>query len=121
MSLSSVVIALLIGMVSGVVAALCGVGGGIIMVPFFVLLLGMPQKTAVATSLAAIVLTALFASARNHLNQLIDWRIAITSGVAGAVVAWFAADLLKHLSNATLTRIFAVLLIVIGVRMLFQK
>lgn len=91
------------------------------MVPFFVKLLGMPQKTAVATSLAAIVLTALLASARNSLNGFIDWRIAMTSGAAGALVAWFAADLLKHLSNETLTRIFAVLLIVVGVRMLFQK
>ncbi len=116
-----VVIALLIGVVSGVVAALCGVGGGIVMVPFFVLLLGMPQKTAVGTSLAAIVLTALFASARNHANHFIDWRIAIASGVAGAVVAWFAADALRYLSNQTLTRIFAVLLIAVGIRMLFQK
>jgi uncharacterized membrane protein YfcA len=119
--MSPILIAVLIGLVSGVVAALCGVGGGIIMVPFFVLLLGMPQKTAVATSLAAIALTALLASARNHLNQFIDWRIALASGVAGATVAWFAADALKHLSNATLTRTFAVLLILVGVRMLLQK
>jgi uncharacterized membrane protein YfcA len=119
--MNPVVIAVLIGLVSGVVAALCGVGGGIIMVPFFVLLLGMPHKTAVATSLAAIVLTALLASVRNHTNHFIDWRIAIAAGVAGALVAWFAADALKHLSNATLTRIFAVLLIGVGVRMLFQK
>lgn len=91
------------------------------MVPFFVMLLGMPQKTAVATSLAAIVFTALLASARNHGNQFIDWRIAVAAGLSGAIVAWFAADALKHLSNLTLTRIFAVLLIVVGVRMLFQK
>jgi uncharacterized membrane protein YfcA len=116
-----VLLALLIGLVSGAVAALCGVGGGIIMVPFFVLLLGMSQKTAVATSLAAIVLTALFASARNHLNQFIDWRIAIPAGLAGAVVAWFTADALKHLTNTTLTRIFAVLLISVGVHMLLKK
>lgn len=115
------VIAVLIGIVSGAVAALCGVGGGIIMVPFFVLLLGMEQKVAVATSLAAIVLTALLASARNHGNHFIDWRVALASGIAGATVAWFAADALKHLSNATLNRIFAILLIVVGVRMLFQK
>jgi len=116
-----VLLAVLIGLVSGAVAALCGVGGGIIMVPFFVLLLGMPQKTAVATSLAAIVLTALIASLRNHANHFIDWRIATAAGLAGASVAWFAADALKYLSNATLTRIFAVLLIVIGIRMLFPK
>jgi uncharacterized protein len=119
--MTPILLAVLIGLVSGAVAALCGVGGGVVMVPFFVLAMGMPQKTAVATSLAAIVFTALLASARNHGNQFIDWRVAIASGLSGATVAWFAADTLKHLSNATLTRIFAVLLIVVGVRMLFQK
>jgi len=114
-------IALLIGSFSGVVAALCGVGGGIVMVPLFVLWLGMAQKNAIATSLAAIVLTALLASAKNHANQLIDWRTALISGLAGAAVAWFAADLLKHLSNETLTRIFALVLIAVGIRMLFEK
>ena len=114
-------IALLIGVLSGVVAALCGVGGGIVMVPLFVLLLGMPQKTAVATSLAAIVLTALLASVKNHANHFIDWRVAIPAGLAGACVAWFAADVLKHLGNQTLTRIFAIVLILVGVRMLFNK
>jgi uncharacterized membrane protein YfcA len=119
--MSPLLIAICIGAVSGVVAALCGVGGGIIMVPAFSLWLKMPQKTAVATSLAAIILTALLASAKNHGNQLVDWRIAIPCGVAGAVVAWFAADALKHLSNPVLTRIFAVVLILVGTRMLFQK
>lgn len=114
-------LAIAIGAVSGVVAALCGVGGGIVMVPLFVLLLGMPQKTAVATSLAAIVLTALLASAKNHANQFIDWRVGLASGTAGAVVAWFAADALKHLGNQTLTRIFAIVMIAVGVRMLFSK
>ena len=48
-----------IGVVSGVLAALCGVGGGIIMVPAFVALLGVNQKVATATSMAVIVPTAI--------------------------------------------------------------
>jgi len=112
---------LLIGALAGVVAALCGVGGGIIMVPAFVMLLGLSQKAAVTTSLVAIVLAAIAASIRNHANGFIRWDIALPAGIAAGLVAWFAADLLKHLSNATLTRIFAVLLILIGIRMLFMK
>ena len=112
---------LLIGALSGVIAALCGVGGGIILVPAFVILLGLPQKTAVATSLTAIILTALAATLRNSGNNLVDFRVAIPTAIGGATMAWFAADFLKQLSNATLTRMFAVLLIVVGVQMLFQK
>jgi uncharacterized membrane protein YfcA len=110
---------LLIGAVSGVVAALCGVGGGIIMVPAFVLLLGLNQKTALATSLAAIILTSVAASVRNSTNNFVDWRVAIPTGIAAACVAWFASDLLKQLSSITLTRLFAVVVIVIGFGMLY--
>lgn len=91
------------------------------MVPAFVYFLAMGQREAVATSLGAIVLIAIAGTLKNHSNQLVHWPYAIASAVAGALVAWFAADLLKHLSNEMLTRIFAVLLIVVGVRMLLVK
>lgn len=110
-----------IGALGGVMAALCGVGGGVIMVPFFVFVLSMPQKNAVATSLAAIILTAALGTMKNHHNALVDWRIAVVCGVAGGVVAWFFADALKYLSNQMLTKIFATVLIVAGVRMWLQK
>lgn len=103
------------------IAALMGVGGGIVMVPAFALVLGMSQKHAVATSLAAMILTAAVATLRNQTNHFVDWRVAIPTGIAAAAVAWFAADWLRQLSNLTLTRLFAVVLIVVGVRMLLQK
>lgn len=117
----TIFLSLLIGAASGVIAALCGVGGGVVMVPAFVFLLKMDQKTAAATSLAAMILTAIAATTKNHPNGFVDWKIAIPCALAGATVAWFAADLLKALSNQALTRGFAVLLIVMGVRMLWQK
>ena len=115
------VIALIIGAIGGVVAALCGVGGGVVMVPAFVMVLKMGQKTAVATSLAAIIFTAIFTSLKNHANGFILWRVAIPSGIAGAAVGWFAADWLKKLQDITLTRIFATLIIVFGVQMWWQS
>ncbi len=112
---------LLIGAIGGVMAALCGVGGGVVMVPAFVVLLKMGQKTAVATSMAAIVFTAIFTTAKNHVNGLIDWRTALIAGAAGALVGWFAADLLKTLSDTTLKRFFATAIIVFGVQMWIQS
>jgi uncharacterized membrane protein YfcA len=113
--------ALLIGALGGVIAALCGVGGGVVMVPLFVSFLGMDQKQAVGTSLAAIVFTALLASLKNSSNNLVVWKTALPAGLAGAFVAWFAADALKHLSNRSLTVIFALLLITSGIRMLIPR
>jgi hypothetical protein len=115
------VISLLVGAVSGVVAALCGVGGGVVMVPAFVMLLKMTQKGAVATSLAAIVLTALFTSLKNNSNGLITWKVAVPAGLAGAFIGWVAADLLKKLQDVTLTRIFATLIIAFGIQMWWQS
>jgi uncharacterized membrane protein YfcA len=113
----NVLFALLIGAVGGVVAALCGVGGGVVMVPAFVYFLRMGQKAAVATSLAAIIFTALATSAKNQANGLIAWQVAVPAGVMGAIVGWFAADWLKNLSDVQLTRIFATLIIAVGIQM----
>ncbi len=114
-------IALVIGAFGGIVAALCGVGGGVVMVPAFVLVLKMGQKTAVATSLAAIVLTAICTTFKNHANGFIVWRVAIPCGIAGGAIGWFAADWLKKLQDITLTRIFATLIIIFGIQMWLQS
>lgn len=119
--MSVVVISALIGAVAGILAGLCGVGGGVFMVPAFVLLLNMNQKTAVATSLAIVIVTSLVATIKNAGNQLVDWKVVLSTAVLSALVAWFAADWLKKLSNLSLTRIFAVFMVVIGLYMLVRS
>lgn len=113
--------ATLIGLVAGLLGALCGVGGGLVMVPAFVGLLGAEHKSAVATSMAVIIVTALAATANNsRIANLIDWRIVAAVGLASAVAAWFGSDLMRTLSNHTLTRIFGCVLVIFGVRMLWK-
>lgn len=119
--MNPIMITVLIGALGGVMAALCGVGGGVVMVPAFVMILKMGQKTAVATSMAAIVFTAIFTTAKNQINGLVDWRTALIAGAAGALVGWFAADLLKTLSDTTLKRFFATAIIIFGVQMWIQS
>jgi uncharacterized protein len=109
---------LAIGAASGLLAALCGVGGGIIMVPAFVMFLGLPHKVAVATSMAVIVPTAIAATAQHFKNDLVDWRVFLSTAIAASLMSFVAADYVKKLSNETLTRVFAVVIIVIGVKML---
>ncbi|MCH2062524.1 MAG: sulfite exporter TauE/SafE family protein [Roseibacillus sp.] len=119
-----VLIGLLVGMAAGLVGALCGVGGGILMVPAFVLVLGMGQKHAVATSLAIVVVTALAGTANHVLrdkSELIDWKLVAFTAVGAAVAAWYGTELMRNLSNQQLSRIFGVLLILVGVRMLMLK
>ena len=109
-----------IGITSGVLAALCGVGGGVVMVPAFVMILGLDQKHALATSMAVIVPTAIAATAQHVKNDLIDWKIAIPTAIAATLTSLFVADTVKKFKNEDLTRIFAVVIILFGVLMLFS-
>jgi len=120
-SVKLILIAIAIGLVAGLLGALCGVGGGIVLVPAFVALFGFAQQKAVATSLAAIIIPALAATVSNtRAGNLIDWKIVAIVGLASALTAWFGSDLMRSLSNQTLTRIFGVVLILLGARMLIK-
>ncbi len=122
MTNSAIITALGIGLLAGIIAALCGVGGGVVMVPAFVFLLGLGQKAAVATSLAVIIPTALIATIQNAKNGLLDgqWKIVVFTAIAATIMAWYGSGLLTTLRNETLTRIFGVVLLVFGARMLWQ-
>jgi uncharacterized membrane protein YfcA len=116
-----ILIAIAIGLVAGLLGALCGVGGGIVMVPAFVAFLGISQKQAVATSLAVVVVTALSATANNaRAGNLIDWKIVAVVGLASALTAWFGSDLMRSLSNQALTRTFGIVLVLFGARILIK-
>ena len=121
MTAAQILLGLGLGVVTGILAALCGVGGGLIMVPAFVFLLALDQKSAVATSLAVIIFVSLVATTKYHAASLVKWHIAIPVAIGAAAAAWFATDWLKHLSNDTLSRVFGILMILVGVRMLFMK
>ncbi len=117
-----VLLAILIGLCAGLLGALCGVGGGIVMVPAFVGLLGLTHKQAVATSMAVIIVTASAATLNNHGSgmKLIDWKIAAITSIAAAIAAWYGSDLMRQLSTHTLSRIFGILMIAFGVKMLWK-
>lgn len=113
--------ALIIGLLAGLLGALCGVGGGLVMVPAFIATLGLEHKQAVATSMAVIIVTAAAATANNaRFSGLIDWKVVAAVGLASAAAAWFGSDLMRSLSNQTLTRIFGVVLVAFGLRMLWK-
>lgn len=120
--MKTIIISAFIGIVAGLLGALCGVGGGVVMVPAFVGVLGFEQKKAVATSLAVIVVIALIATLNNSRQPgLIDWRVVALAAVAAALASWFGTDLMLKLSNQHLTRVFGMVLLVFGVKMLLGK
>ena len=120
-SMNLILICLGIGVFAGVTAGLCGVGGGLVMVPAFVYFLGMEQKAAVATSMAVIVPTAIMALVRFSQAGLVQWNVFWPTAIAAMATAYLATGWLKKMSNDQLTKVFAVLMILVGVSMLFKK
>lgn len=120
--MKTVLVSLVIGLVAGCTAALCGVGGGLIMVPAFTYLLGLDQKQAVATSLAVIIPTAILTTTKYaKVSGLIDWPVVACTVVGACLAAWFAADWMQEMSSPSLTKGFAVLLVVSGMLMLWAE
>lgn len=109
----------LIGLVVGLMSALLGIGGGVLMVPVLHLAFGKDMQTAVGTSLAAMVLGSLAGAARHAGFGNIDWTLAAGLGV-GAVVGAYAvgAPLAQVLPSDVLRKAFGVLMLVFGLRMI---
>ena len=113
------VAAALLGVGAGVLAGMFGVGGGILFVPTLILV-GLTQVHAEATSLLAIVPAVLIGVWRQQSYGNVRWRAAATIGVASAGAAVGGAALALALPSADLERIFAVLLILTAVQIARQ-
>jgi uncharacterized protein len=110
-----------VGAGAGLLAGLCGVGGGIIMVPALTQWFGLSQKAAVATSLAVIVPTALMATWKNQQHGLIDWKLMAALAVGAVAMSFYSADWMVRMKNSDLTRLFGLVLVLIGLKMLLTK
>jgi uncharacterized membrane protein YfcA len=112
-------LAIVLGLAAGLLAGLFGVGGGLVFVPALVAL-GLNHHEATGTSLLAIVPTVLVGTWRQFRYGNVRWRPALVIGLAAAVTAQGGVALAESLSNATLRRLFAVLLIVVALQIAWR-
>lgn len=109
----TVVVAIALGLVAGVLAGLYGLGGGILFVPTLVLAFGLGQVEAEATSLVAILPTVAAGAWRQHRYGNVRWRAAVVIGLAAIGGVELGVLAAKSLPEQTLQRLFG--LFVIGV------
>jgi uncharacterized membrane protein YfcA len=106
-----------IGLVSGTIAGLLGVGGGIVIVPALVVLFGVPGTVAKGTSLLVIIPTAVSGTVVNHRNGNVDLAVAAAMGFAGAGAALGGERLSQVLSEHLSAILFAILLVAVAARL----
>ncbi len=102
---------LALGFAIGLLAGFMGVGGGILAVPAFVLLLGLPQATAQGTSLAVILVTAPAGAIEHHRQGHVAWELMPWLAIGAFGAAPIAAALATRLPQEWLGRAFAVFLV----------
>lgn len=110
-----------VGLASGTASALFGIGGGAVIVPALVVLLGYGQHIAEGTSLAVIVPTALVGAATHARRGYTEWPVGWRLGLGGAVGALLGAQVALSLPGAVLSRAFAGLLAVVTALLLRRR
>jgi uncharacterized protein len=112
---------LAIGVAAGFLAGLLGVGGGILLVPAMVLLLGFDQHVAQGTSLVVIVPAAMIGTWTHYRRGTIRPRDALLVAAGGVIGAAIGSLSALSIDDTLLQRGFAVVLLVVAVRMLLPK
>lgn len=110
----------LVGLITGVLAGLLGVGGGIFVVPAMVVGYGIPAAVAKGTSLFMIVPTSIMGTWRNRKHGNADLRVATLLGLAGIVSAFLGGMISVGMSEALSNVLFSILLLFVAARMVWQ-
>ena len=120
MNLLSIVFLLLIGIVAGIAAGLFGIGGGILIVPGLVFLLGFSQHAATGTSLAILLPPVGIAAVLEYYRHgNVDLKAAFIVAAALLVGAWLGALLANHIKDEYLRLAFGVFVVGLGLYVVF--
>lgn len=111
----------LIGVLGGFLGGLFGVGGGTIFVPLLVFLKGFDIHRAIGTSLLIIIFTAIAGAIFHGRAGMVDWKAAVVLGIFSMLGVWLGTKLSLKLETVMLQRAFAVFLILMAIKLFFDK
>lgn len=120
MSIQMILAVLLLGAIAGFMSSLVGIGGGIIIVPALVMLLGFDQKLAQGTSLLMLSMPVAAIGAYNYYKaDKVDWRVALILAATFVIGSLLGSKVVIGLDTAVVKKVFAVFMIIIAVKYLF--
>lgn len=125
MDLQTIIILVITGLAAGILGGMVGVGGGIIIVPALVYFLGFSQHTAQGTSLGLIMLPVGILGFIHYYNSCktagepIDFKVIGLIALGFIAGSYWGSKFAVSLPQETVKKIFAVLMIVVAVKMIF--
>jgi uncharacterized membrane protein YfcA len=122
MSVSTILILLVIGTITGIMAGMLGIGGGIVVIPALVMIMGLSQQTAQGTSLAMMLPPVGILAVYNYYKAgHVDFRFALLLAIAFIAGSYFGSKFAIAIPQIMMKRIFGVVLLLVSIKMLFFK
>lgn len=122
MSVSHLIILIIVGILSGMLAGVFGVGGAIIVIPALVFILGFSQHDAQGTSLAFMLPPVGILATWNYWKEgHVNWKIALILSLTFVVGSYLGSRFSINMSDKLLRRLFGILMILVAIKMIFSK
>jgi uncharacterized membrane protein YfcA len=122
MNATVIISLIIIGLIAGLLSGVMGVGGGVVMIPLMIFFLGFSQHEAQGTSLAVLAVPVTMLAAYTYYQEgHVNWRYAAVIAVFFVVGGYFGSKIAINVDQRMLKKIFAIILIVIALKMLFDN
>ena len=122
MNLTTLILLALIGLAAGILSGVAGVGGGVIVIPALIFLLGMSQFEAQGTSLAMMIPPIGILAAWNYYKDgFINWKYALILAIFFVIGGWLGSKFILNIPQNIVKKGFAVFILLIALKMLFSK
>jgi uncharacterized protein len=117
-----VVLYLSLGLMTGTLSGLVGIGGGVLLTPALIYLFSFPQHSAQGTTLAVLVPPAALLAAMTYYQKgFVNWKVAILIFIGFFIGGWIGANFAINIPQVWLKRIFGGVIYVIGLKMMLGK
>lgn len=113
------VLPVILGFFAGILTGIMGIGGGVVLVPMMVLLLGVQQHLAQGISMMVIIPTVLVAIFKLRNSRLFQFRMALLLAAGSMLGSLVSSNLVQQIDGAILKRIFGILVIYSSYKMIF--
>ena len=122
MSTSVLLMLIAIGIVTGIMAGMLGIGGAIIMIPALVYIIGLEQHMAQGTSLAVMLPPVGIIAAYNYYKAgAVNIKFALILAAAFIIGSYFGSKLALNIPQPVLKKIFGLLLLLVAAKMLMSE
>lgn len=108
-----------IGLLSGIITGLFATGGGNILVPALVYLIGLTEKQARATAIACVLPAVIISFIFYYQNDYIDIKMGILAAIGGIIGAFIGEKLLNRLSDKVLRIGYTLFLMYVSIKFMF--